>query len=406
MVSTRQMSSVGGGSAGSEGAGPPSSEPAAVPRVTRHSSALLPGGSSPHASTSKCVSLVPAPKSYTTNLLDLPVEVIEKIFSYLGFKSVSQLRMVNRQLNTICSGVLNSTFQRLQNQMLHRFQSIKAKMPRRESARRSHPLACESDIIETLHMRLSLLQMTFGKHIERKHCCFFPGEHPYCPLLGNSSFPLVLYTISCSVLFLPLPFDVCQRPTGDSSKSYMCMDSPPPSGFESSSAQAAGAGERRSSCERRGSAHNMYLEESLPPSPLPQSNMVLRKRIHRIKQGMKNDLRSCKRKTALQQKQIAEQQKQIAEQQKQTLEYANRLDDYDKKNEETSRKFQTLLQELNKCKTELQYWRSRSPAVPPLCAECGASLRMTPASLAQVTLLYTSVKRSCSTGGRARRPCR
>lgn len=24
-------------------------------------------------------------------------------------------------------------------------------------------------------MRLSLLQMTFGKHIERKHCCFFPG---------------------------------------------------------------------------------------------------------------------------------------------------------------------------------------------------------------------------------------
>lgn len=43
----------------------------------------------------------------------------------------------------------------------------------------------------------------------------------------------------------------------------------------------------------------------------------------------------------------------------------------------------TYLQELNKCKTELQYWRSRSPAVPPLCAECGASLRLSPA-LAQV----------------------
>lgn len=49
-------------------------------------------------------------------------------------------------------------------------------MPRRESARRNHPLACESDIIETLHMRLTLLQMSFGKHIERKHCCFFAGE--------------------------------------------------------------------------------------------------------------------------------------------------------------------------------------------------------------------------------------
>jgi hypothetical protein len=34
----------------------------------------------------------------------------------------------------------------------------------------------ECDIVETLHMRLTLLQMTFGKHIERKHICFFPGE--------------------------------------------------------------------------------------------------------------------------------------------------------------------------------------------------------------------------------------
>lgn len=115
--------------------------------------------------------------------------------------------------------------------------------------------------------------------------------------------------------------------------------------------------------------------------PMPQSNMVLRKRIRKIKQGMKrynsqlsllrNDLRSCKRKTAEQQKQIAEQQKQLAEQQKQTLEYATRLDENDKKNEEISRKFSTLLQELNKCKTELQYWRSKSPATPPICSGCG-----------------------------------
>lgn len=88
------MSSVGGGNGGSDGAGPSHAEPVAVSRVTRHSSALMPGGSSPHASTSKC-SLLPAPKTYTTNILDLPVEVIEKIICYLGFKSVSQIRMVN-----------------------------------------------------------------------------------------------------------------------------------------------------------------------------------------------------------------------------------------------------------------------------------------------------------------------
>lgn len=79
-------------------------------------------------------------------------------------------------MDQICGNVLNGTFQKLQKQMLIRFQNIKAKMPRRESARRNHPLACESDIIETLHMRLTLLQMSFGKHIERRHCCFFAGE--------------------------------------------------------------------------------------------------------------------------------------------------------------------------------------------------------------------------------------
>lgn len=95
MVSTRQMSSVVGSSGSVEGASPSQSEPAAVSRVTRHSSALLPGGSSPHASSSKCTSVVPAPKNFHTNLLDLPVEILEKIFSYLGFKTVSHLRMVN-----------------------------------------------------------------------------------------------------------------------------------------------------------------------------------------------------------------------------------------------------------------------------------------------------------------------
>lgn len=83
-------------------------------------------------------------------------------------------------MDRVCGSILSSTFQRLQTQMLCRFQAIKAQMPRRESARRNHPLACESDIIETLHMRLTLLQMSFGKHIERKHCCFFPGEVLKC----------------------------------------------------------------------------------------------------------------------------------------------------------------------------------------------------------------------------------
>lgn len=124
---------------------------------------------------------------------------------------------------------------------------------------------------------------------------------------------------------------------------------------------------------------------------IPQSNMVLRKRIRKIKQGMKRynsqltvlrqELKSCKKKTADQQKQITDQQKQLADQQKQTLEYATRLDEYDKKNEEISRKFSTLLQELNKCKTELQYWRCKSPATPAVCNACGSPVIPQPEEL-------------------------
>merc|ERR1740131_803639 len=110
------------------------------------------------------------------SLVELPAEIIVKILEYMSFKENSTVRLVCRRLNELISARLNTTFQKLLNQMLMRFQTVKSQMPRRESARRNHPLAREGDIIETLHMRLTLLQMTFGKHIERKHICFFPGE--------------------------------------------------------------------------------------------------------------------------------------------------------------------------------------------------------------------------------------
>lgn len=55
-------------------------------------------------------------------------------------------------------------------------------------------------------------------------------------------------------------------------------------------------------------------------------------------------MRSCKKRATEQAKLIADQQKLIADQQKQTMDYAARFDENDKKNEETSRKFSTLLQ--------------------------------------------------------------
>lgn len=113
----------------------------------------------------------------------------------------------------------------------------------------------------------------------------------------------------------------------------MCLDSAPLSVGSGKTGNISGEEGSPPHC----SDDPALLEPSVSP---PQSNMVLRKRIRKIKQGMKRynsqltlmrrDLKSCKAK--------------IAEQQKQIVEYATRLDDNDKKNEETSRKFSTLLQ--------------------------------------------------------------
>lgn len=329
----------------------------------------------------------PAPRQL--NILDMPVEIHEKIFSYLNFNTIASLRPVCHLMDRTCGAILNKTFQRLQAQMLSRFQSIKAQMPRRESARRNHPLACESDIIETLHMRLTLLQMSFGKHIERRHCCFFPGEildevyrilhyikvtpklaRPYKvtdELFDLSTMAMEYFKerIEPTLPEIPyfgadfLDFGGTFSSSSNVSKPYLCLDTAP-----MSVGGKAGSGEEGS--PSHSSDEPGILESNVAP---PQSNMVLRKRIRKIKQGMKRynsqltlmrrDLRGCKAK--------------IAEQQKQIVEYATRLDENDKKNEETSRKFSTLLQELNKCKTELQYWRSRSPAIP-VCGGCGQSI--------------------------------
>lgn len=376
MVSTRLSSSMGGGNGGA-----PAAEVADVNSSKKQQSVAM---TSLDSGTSALENRI--------NLLDLPVEVLEKIFSYLDYNTVAHLRPVCHQMDRVCGSILNSTFQKLQAQMLNRFQAIKAQMPRRESARRNHPLACESDIIETLHMRLTLLQMSFGKHIERKHCCFFPGEildevyrilhyikitpklaRPYKvtdELFDLSTMAMEYFKERIEPTLPEIPYfgadflDLAGTFSSSSnvSKPFICLDSAPLTVGSNKSGNTSG----EEGSPPHSSDDPALLESTVSP---PQSNMVLRKRIRKIKQGMKRynsqltlmrrDLRSCKAK--------------IAEQQKQIVEYATRLDENDKKNEETSRKFSTLLQELNKCKTELQYWRSKSPAIP-VCVVCGQSV--------------------------------
>ena len=57
--------------------------------------------------------------------VELPAELLVKILEYMNFKENSTVRLVCRRLNELCAARLNSTFQRLQNNMLVRFQTIK-----------------------------------------------------------------------------------------------------------------------------------------------------------------------------------------------------------------------------------------------------------------------------------------
>jgi len=289
-------------------------------------------------------------------------------------------------MNDICMAMLNAAFSRQIKTTFSRFQSIKASMPRRESARRNHPLACECDIIETCYMRLSLLQMSMGKHIERGHCCFFPGAvsraiNPTISARSNQKgfhFQILdeVQTILNYISITPR----LQRPYRVTDElfdlSTMAMEYfkdriestlPGLAYFNKDFYTLPTTTKRRKSPDLSSGfsetnrcfhltatlAISSDLEDSASNSP-PQNHMVLRKGIRKIKQGMKmynnqlsvlrTELRTCKRKAAEQSKQLAEQSNLLAEQQKQTLEYANRLDENDKKNEEMSRKFSTLLQ--------------------------------------------------------------
>lgn len=89
MVSTRQMT-IGNNGAG-EGSQSPNEGPA---KFTRNStSTTVSAGCSSTVQYSKVPS--PSPPVQSIHLLDLPQEIIEKIFSYIKFKNICQMRLVS-----------------------------------------------------------------------------------------------------------------------------------------------------------------------------------------------------------------------------------------------------------------------------------------------------------------------
>lgn len=326
------------------------------------------------------ITTIPTMNTTPLSIVDLPTEILESVFSYIPYETVSKLRLVCKRFDGIASSLLSSAFQRLQTLMLQRFQRIKAQMPRRESARRKHPLARESDIVETLHMRLTLLQMSFGKHIERKHCCFFAGEildevqrilHYVnaTPSLARAyKVTDELFDLSTMAMeyfkehiepTLPeityfgtdfLEFNSFSGSSSSKSCSWKMLDSPSTSNDKRQCSSNSGnvAKDRASS-----STNTTTLKKKLN-----RFHQVM-KRYDKKQLVMARDMKRCR--------------SRMDDQEKKVQELTNRVEDFNKKAEENSCKFNAVLQELNKCKTELQYWRSKSPA-NQICCFCSKTI--------------------------------
>lgn len=307
-----------------------------------------------------------AARNRPLKITDLPPELMETIFRYLPFETVAKVRLVCQHFNTIGSSVLNSEFQHLRVSMQQRFQSIKSQMPRRESARRKHPLARESDIIEILHMRLTLLHMTFAKHIEKKHCCFFAGE------ILDEVYRILRYVKTTPILNKAYKvtdelFDLSTMAM-EYFKEHIEPALPEITYFGTECFEPSCSYSRKLQLpllDEPSTSSSSYT--SKPPSVVerPAISPAVNKRLRKLRESLKRnngqvnalkqELKVTKRKVFMQQKQINE--------------LKSRFEDYDKKFLSASRKLNAVLQELNHCKTELQYWRSKSPAAQCSCGK-------------------------------------
>ncbi|XP_043280250.1 F-box only protein 28 [Venturia canescens] len=109
-------------------------------------------------------------------IIDLPDVVLETILSNLSYDEIAKNRIVCKHFNRTCQKLLNRGFSLMEKHHAQCLRSVKSKLPRRESERRTHPLARHCDALTAIETRISMLSMTFIKYINLHLCCFIPGK--------------------------------------------------------------------------------------------------------------------------------------------------------------------------------------------------------------------------------------
>lgn len=109
-------------------------------------------------------------------LINLPEVVLETILSNLNYDEIARNRTVCKQFDQTCKKLLNRGFNLMEKYHAQCLKAVKCQLPRRESERRSHPLARHCDILTAIETRISMLSMTFIKYVDLNLCCFIPGK--------------------------------------------------------------------------------------------------------------------------------------------------------------------------------------------------------------------------------------
>ncbi|XP_034935075.1 F-box only protein 28 [Chelonus insularis] len=109
-------------------------------------------------------------------LIDLPDVVLETILSNLSYDEIAKNRLVCKHFDRTCQKLLNRGFSLMEKYHAQCLRTVKSQLPRRESERRSHPLARHCDVLTAIETRISMLSMTFIKYVNLHLCCFIPGK--------------------------------------------------------------------------------------------------------------------------------------------------------------------------------------------------------------------------------------
>jgi len=120
--------------------------------------------------------LEPAVSAPLLTLMGLPDVALHHILRFLSYEQAAQMRVVCRRMDWLCRGRLNEGFQAAERFHARCMREVRARLPRRESERRNHPLARHCDILTAIETRISLLAMTFMKFVDLELCCFIPGR--------------------------------------------------------------------------------------------------------------------------------------------------------------------------------------------------------------------------------------